>query len=328
MAKRIGFIGFDGVVALDLIGPMEAFAMAADAAAVEPSPYELVLLGLGSRPFRTTSGVTLVPHRALERARGLDTLIIPGGGGLRTSAIQTPVVAWLRRHAPGIRRVASVCTGIYGLVPSGLLDGRRATTHWRFAADVARRYPAVRMEPDALFVRDGSFYTSAGVTAGIDLSLALIEEDLGPKAAVQLAREMVVYLRRDGGQEQYSEPLRFQAQATDRFAELAAWMVGHLRHDLSIEALARRASLSPRHFHRLFTQSMGKSPATLVEELRLDEARRHLTRPGVSVARAAEAAGFRSADSMRRAFKRRFGLMPSSYAARFEAGRRGAYREA
>jgi transcriptional regulator GlxA family with amidase domain len=214
-----------------------------------------------------------------------------------------------------------VCTGIYGLAPSGLLDGRRATTHWRFAADVARRYPALRMEPDALFLRDGSFYTSAGVTAGIDLALALIEEDLGPKAAVRVAREMVVYFRRAGGQEQYSEPLRFQAQATDRFSELAAWMIGHLRHDLSIEALARRANLSPRHFHRLFTQSIGQSPATLVEHLRLDEARRHLTRSGVTVAQAAEAAGFRSADSMRRAFKRRFGLMPSSYAAHFHPRR-------
>src|SRR5262249_22809131 len=151
-----------------------------------PSPYELVLIGLTSRPFRTTSGITMVPQATLHRAPPLDTLIVPGGSGLRTSAVERRLTPWLRRHSPRIRRVASVCTGLYGLAASGLLDGRRATTHWRFAADVGRRYPALRMEPDSIFTRDGSFYTSAGVTAGIDLALALIEEDLGPKTALRV----------------------------------------------------------------------------------------------------------------------------------------------
>jgi len=307
---------YDGVVALDLVGPIEAFTIAGDLAPGRPRPYQTLVIGPSARPFRAESGVLMTPDRSFAQAPRLDTVIVPGGRGLREPRTQSRVTRWLARTAPRTRRVATVCTGIYGLAPTGLLDGRRVTTHWRFAQRVAREFPALQLERDSIFIKDGAFYTSAGVTAGIDLALALIEEDLGAQVALAVAREMVVYLKRAGGQEQFSEPLAFQTRAADRFAELAAWIAGHLRHDLSVETLAERVHLSPRQFHRRFTQSIGKSPAVLVEELRLDEARRRLTR-GVSVAAVADAVGFRSADSFRRAFERRYGVSPSAYAGRF-----------
>jgi transcriptional regulator GlxA family with amidase domain len=211
----------------------------------------------------------------------------------------------------------SICTGISGLAPSGLLDGRRATTHWRYAADVARHFPAIRLEPDRLFIKDGPLYTSAGITAAIDLTLALIEEDYGATLALAVARDLVVYLRRDGGQQQYSAPLQFQARAIDRFAELSCWMASHLDADLSVEALAARAALSPRQFARKFKSVFGMSPAERVETLRLDAAREHLTSSPAPVEAIARIVGFRSDDAFRRAFDRRFGLSPSDFRRRF-----------
>jgi transcriptional regulator GlxA family with amidase domain len=194
-----------------------------------------------------------------------------------------------------------------------LLDGCRATTHWRFAIDVAKRFPKLRMVPNALFVKDGKFYTSAGVTAGIDLALALIEEDLGAKIALSVAREMVVYLKRSGGQDQYSEPLQFQTNSSDRFAELVAWMTTNPTAEMSVESLARRASLSPRQFFRRFKEHFGSSPAMFVETQRLNEARRRLSAGESSIEGVAESVGFNGADSFRRAFERRFRVTPSKY---------------
>jgi len=256
-------------------------------------------------------------HALLDDAPPLDTFIVPGGRGLRETEANARIVAWLQAHARDCRRIASVCTGIYGLAPSGLLDGRRVTTHWRFARDVAQRFPKLQVDDNALYLRDGPCYTSAGITAGIDLSLALIEEDLGPRVALAVARDLVVYLKRPGGQAQYSEPLRMQVLSSDRFADLAAWMVGHLDHDLSVEALAARANLSPRHFSRRFAAIFGCAPARYVEDLRMSEARRMLSQDGASIQRVAAAVGFASADVFRRAFERRFGLSPSDYRERF-----------
>jgi transcriptional regulator GlxA family with amidase domain len=231
------------------------------------------------------------------------------------------VTAWIGSRAGRIRRVASVCTGIYGLAPSGLLDGRRVTTHWKFTADLARRFPRLRVEPNALYVKDGPFYTSAGVTAGIDLALALVEEDFGPQVALAAARVLVVYLKRAGGQEQYSEPLRFQTRSSDRFSELAAWMAGHLHQDLSVEALASRACVCGRHFSRRFKDAFGSTPAAFVEDLRLNESRRLLSSNTGTIESVAESVGFRSADSFRRAFERRFGITTTGYRGRFSLGR-------
>lgn len=317
---RIGLLGYDGITALDLVGPMEAFAAAAIDAGEGPARrcYEVGIIGLTSKQFQAESSLAIKPHYTIKDAPEVDTLILPGGSGLRQKDTNAIVSAWLKSQAGRIRRIASVCTGIYGLAPTGLLDGRRVTTHWRFVRDVAQRFPRLNVDPNALFLKDGPFYTSAGITAGIDLSLALIEEDYGAAVALSVARELVVYLKRDGGQEQYSEPLRFQAQAGDRFADLAAWILSHLHQDLSVDALAEQACLCPRHFSRQFKHVFGVTPAAFVESLRLDEARRRLTTPHYTIEKVATSVGFQSADAFRRAFERRFGVPPSTYRSRFE----------
>jgi transcriptional regulator GlxA family with amidase domain len=321
--RRIGFLGFDGVTALDLVGPAEVFstAVAAEPATGKGTLYEVMIIGVTGRPFTSNSGIVFKPARTLETAPALDTVIVPGGEGLREPRTNARVTEWIRSRAGRIRRVASVCTGIYGVAPSGLLDGRRVTTHWKFTADLARKFPRLRVEPNALYVKDGPFYTSAGVTSGIDLSLALVEEDFGPQVALAAARVLVVYLKRAGGQEQYSEPLRFQTKSSDRFSELAAWMAGHLHQDLSVEALASRACVCSRHFSRRFKDAFGSTPAAFVEDLRLNESRRLLSSNTGTIESVAETVGFRSADSFRRAFERRFGITPTGYRGRFSLGR-------
>jgi transcriptional regulator GlxA family with amidase domain len=316
---RIGLIGYEQANALDLAGPAEAFASAVRAAGNgKPERcYEVVIIGLTKRPFATESGLIFQPATTLSAAPKLDTLIVPGGCGLRRPAVNRKVAGWILERTKTTRRVASVCTGIYGLAATGLLDGRSVTTHWRFTDDVARCFPALKVKPNALFVKDGQFYTSAGVTAGIDLALAMIEEDFGSKVALAAAREMVVYLKRSGGQEQYSEPLRFQASASDRFAELVAWMTNNPTAEMSVEALARRASLSPRQFFRRFKEHFGSSPAVFVETLRLNEARRRLSAGEPSIDHVAESVGFNGVDSFRRAFTRRFRVTPSKFRRNF-----------
>lgn len=317
--KRIGFLGFDGVMALDLVGPMDAFANAP--CGEEPDAtvggYEIVILALERQPFTSESGLVMHPNARLCDAPPLDTLVVPGGCGLRRPKVLHAVVPLLRKLAERTRRVASVCTGLYALAETGLLDGRRVATHWRFTEALSHAYPALRVDPDALFVKDGKYYSSAGITAGIDLALALIEEDYGPRAALGVARELVVYLKRSGGQEQFSEPLKFQTSAANRFSHLASWIVEHLDQDLSIEALAQRVFMSPRHFGRLFKQSFGRTPAVYAEDLRLGEARHRLTEGNATIAHIASSLGYQSDDAFRRAFERRFRLAPANYRARF-----------
>jgi transcriptional regulator GlxA family with amidase domain len=315
----IGIIGFDQVDALDLVGPAEAFA---SAQTVDPKgnpvpAYEVVILGLTNSRFAAESGIDFQPQNTLRTAPKLDTIIIPGGAGLRRSDTNRTVSRWIDDRATKTRRIVSICTGIYALAATGLLHGRRVTTHWRFAPDVARRFPNLQVQPNALFIRDGNFYTSAGVTAGIDLALALIEEDLGRKAALRVARDLVVYLKRPGGQDQYSEPLRFQTMATDRLAELASWIATNPQRDLSITVLADRACLSPRHFIRRFKAVFGQSPGAFVQDRRLDEARRRLTAENISIDAIAASVGFQSTDAFRRAFRHRFRITPTRYRRNF-----------
>ena len=312
---RVGFLGYEQANALDLVGPAEAFASAFrdNGKGKLERCYEVSIIGLTRQSFVTESGIVFQPTVTIENAPKLDTLIIPGGSGLRAPQINRKVSEWILEKVKVTRRIASVCTGIYGLAATGLLDGRRVTTHWRWAAAVARQFPKLRMHPNALFVKDGQFYSSAGVTAGIDLALALIEEDFGAKVALTVAREMVVYLKRSGGQEQYSEPLQFQTNSSDRFAELVSWMTNNPTAQMSVESLARRASLSPRQFFRRFKEHFGSSPAMFVETLRLNEARRRLSVGESSIENLAESVGFNGADSFRRAFERRFRVTPSKY---------------
>jgi transcriptional regulator GlxA family with amidase domain len=314
-AKRIGLIGFDGVAAIDLVGVLDAFSIANWRET--PARYETATIAATDAPFRAESGLRLLPDTTFEHAPAFDTLIVPGGPGLRRAEILAPVADWLKSRAGETRRMVSVCTGLYGLAAAGVMDGRRATTHWRHAAAFARRFPAVKLEPDAIFIKDGPFYTSAGMTAGIDLALALIEEDHGPAHALNVARQMVVYMKRSGGQLQYSEPLRSQTRAGDRFADLVARMVGDLSADWSVEIMAAEIGLSPRQFTRRFKAAFDTSPGAYLDALRLDEARLRLASGRDGIARIAHAVGFSSDDAFRRAFERRFGVTPTAYRSRF-----------
>jgi transcriptional regulator GlxA family with amidase domain len=316
-------LAFPRVNALDLTGPCEVFATANEHAGGS-APYRLAISCLGGSPVPTEHGFPIggTPGAAAEEV--FDTIIVPGGAGLRDPQTNRAAADWILGRAERGRRVVSVCTGLYGLAATGLLDGRRATTHWRFCADVARLHPDIRLEPDAIFIRDGRFYTSAGITAAIDLSLALVEEDLGPRAALAVARELVVCLKRPGGQLQYSEPLRFQSHASDRFADLAAWIPANLTGDLSVEALAARVHLSRRQFSRAFRATFTTSPADHVETLRLSEATRHLSTGQGSIDSIAASVGYASADAFRHAFERRYGVPPTAYRARFTSINEGA----
>lgn len=318
MARRIGFVGFRGVTALDLIGPHEVFAAANALNGDLGQLYETVVVAARPAPFVCDSGITLTPQEDFATADAFDTLITPGGAGLREPEIQREVAAWLKLQSPRTRRMVSVCTGLYGLAATGLLDGRRAATHWNHAEDAARCFPNVTIDSSVLYLADPPFYTSAGITAGIDLALALVEEDNGSALALAVARELVVYLKRPGGQAQFSKPLQFQARATDRFAELAAWLPDHLTEDLTLHALAERVHASPRHFARLFKHAFGATVADYVETLRLEAARDRLGTPGQTLETISASVGFRSPDVFRRAFERRFGVTPSLYAKSFQ----------
>jgi transcriptional regulator GlxA family with amidase domain len=329
MTRRIGFLGFDGIQTLDLSGPVDAFMSDAfksgavasfngnQGDANGKSPYEVVVIGLTGKRFTTSSGLTMQADITTTKKVRVDTLIIPGGPGLREPGVAERAAAWISAVAPSTRRVASVCTGIYGLAPTGLLDGRRVTTHWSASRDIAARYPKLNVDSDAIFLKDGRYYTSAGVTAGIDLALAMIEEDLGGHVALAVARELVVFFKRPGGQHQFSELLQFQFEASDHLADVAAWVQTHLRGDLSVDALADRACLSVRQFARAFKQEFGTTPAAFVENARLAEASRRLLSRRVNIETVARSVGYASEDVFCRAFERRLGVTPRNYRNRF-----------
>ncbi len=316
--RRIGILGYDGVQALDVAGPADTFGTASALIGGKSASYEVVLLNVKRGKIVTESGICFYSDTTLSRDGLLDTIIVPGGHALRLDTkVRTVVARWLRENASRARRVASVCTGIYAFAEAGLLEGRAATTHWRFAHDVQERWPGIKIHADAIFIKDGKYYTSAGVTAGIDLCLSFIEEDFGSEVALEAARLMVVYLKRSGGQLQYSAPLLLQTRAKSSFGDIAAWIRGHLNDDLTVESIAERADLSPRHLTRKFKTTFGITPADFVEELRLDEARWLLVNAGDSVAKVAEDIGYSNDDTFRRAFERRFGVAPTEYRKRF-----------
>lgn len=312
--KCIGLLGFENVTASHLAGPADAFAAAAlDNGYGGRIPcYEVCTVGLTAAPFKAESGTIFKPQKTLRTAPEFDTIIIPGGSGLRQPEVNRAVSEWIRSRAERTRRIASVCTGIYGLAPTGLLDGRAVTTHWRFARDVAERFPKLRVDHKKQLIRDGCFYTSAGLTAGLDLSLMLIEEDYGQQVAFSLGRELVMYLAQRNVEAQPTDPLYFQDQSMDRFARLVSWIVRNLSEDLSVDALARRACMCPRGFSRAFKSVFGSLPGAFVENLRLNEARRRLSTNRKTLQSVAESVGFRDTGTFRRAFARRFGTRPSA----------------
>jgi transcriptional regulator GlxA family with amidase domain len=317
--RHVVIVGYDQITSLDLSGPLEAFssALLQNSAGKSEPCYKVTIAALGAKTFCSESGMRITASCSLSSLRQVDTLIIPGGRGMRNPAMAAKLARWINQRVDRIRRIASVCTGVYGLASTGLLDGRRVTTHWKFATDLAARFPQLKVDANPLYIREGKFYTSAGVTAGIDLSLALIEEDFGPQVALEVARELVVYVKRPGGQEQFSGLLRFQMVSTSRFADLPTWILGHLDHDLSVQALARRMNLCPRQFSRRFKTEFTSSPAAFVQRLRLDEARTRLAAGNSTVERVADSVGFHDPDSFRRAFVKCFGVPPQQYRSRF-----------
>ncbi len=321
---RVLIVGLPPAQMLDVTGPLEVFAMANRCCelAGAPTPYEISVAAPRAGALATSSGVALLaPHGLDDLPRGIDTLLVAGGLGAREAAKDRPLMTSLAAACAKVPRVGSICTGAFALAATGLLDGRRATTHWAHFDEFAGLFPAVRLERDALFVRDGSFHSSAGISAGIDSALAMVEEDLGRALALEVARGLVVFLKRPGGQSQFSAQLSAEAAAgdADRFAELTRWMAAHLRHDLSVERLAERVAMSPRNFARRFVEALRMTPARYVQLLRLDAARRLLTDGNAPVPRIAERCGFASAEAMRVAFQRHLNVAPSEFRARFRS---------
>ncbi len=279
--------------------------------------HRIRISALSPYPVATTAGLSIVADAGLEAlAPPIDTLILAGGAGARAAADNPALVAHVTRLAAAAPRVASVCTGAFPLAATGLLDGRRAVTHWAYCDLLQRRHPAIRVEPDAIFVTDGKVHSSAGVTAGIDLALALVERDHGAATALAIARRLVVFLRRPGGQSQFSSHLLAGA-GTGPFADLVGWMQDHPDADLTVEALAGRAAMSPRTFARRFAEALGLTPGQYVLRLRLDAARRLLTEGALPVGGVARRCGFGMAEAMRLAFQRQLGIAPQQFRERF-----------
>ena len=316
--RRILVLAFPQAKLLDVTGPCEVFA---DANRVlGRGGYEVDLVAAEPGPFETSSGVHLVAHHGYASAPGtVDTLLVSGGPGVDRAAADPALLRWIERAPGRVRRVGSVCTGALLLAAAGVLDARRATTHWAFCDRLAREYPRVAVDPDPIFVRDGNVYTSAGVTAGIDLALALVEEDLGREAALAIARNLVVFVRRPAGQSQFSAPLELQAADREPLRELQAWVAGRLAEDLSVETLARRVHMSPRNLGRVFRREVGSTPARFVERVRVEGARRRLEETSAGLEQIARECGFGSPDAMRRSFLRVIRVAPSDYRARFRA---------
>ncbi|MBL7489334.1 GlxA family transcriptional regulator [Frankia sp. AgB1.9] len=326
--RTVVIVMFDEVQSLDVTGPLEVLTAAGRAARPDPG-YRVLTASLDGRPVRTSSGLVLTPHADLRELPGLDRaqpdvtaldlLLVAGGSGGRAPG--TDLVAWVRKLAPRARRVASVCTGAFVLAEAGLLTGRAATTHWASCAEFARRFPEVALRPDALFVRDGNVLTSGGVTAGVDLTLALVAEDLGREVALTVARHLLVDLRRPGGQAPFGTgpvPGRSQpATHAGPLAELRQWIDGHPAEDLSVAALAKRVSLSERQLTRAFQTEAGMPPGRYVDEARLRAACRLLEETSDGVESVARRSGYGSAEAMRRAFARSVGIPPSEYRRRF-----------
>jgi transcriptional regulator GlxA family with amidase domain len=320
--RTVVIIAFAQCQALDVSGPHEVFASRAlpGAGGTGRSPYRILVASPLGGDVETMSGLTFAKTVPLHHLRGiLDTVLVVGGtqNAIEYAMRHTNLVAWLRSAAGSVRRLGSVCTGAFLLAEAGLLDGRRATTHWESCARLATRYPKITVEPDAIFVADRPIYTSAGVSASIDLSLALVEEDLGQSAALAIARELVLFLRRPGGQSQFSAGLRAQAGASHRLRDLVSWMVEHPNSDLSVAALARRVRMSERHFARVFKSGTGKTPSRFAAAVRVERAKTFLEESDWPLARVAERSGFGSVDGLQREVRRFLGITPHQYRERF-----------
>jgi transcriptional regulator GlxA family with amidase domain len=311
--RKVVIVGPAPVQVLDVTGPLEVFSNAPD--------YDIQLANPGpERTLQTNRGVALGHATPIAEIRGaIDTLVIVGGPGAESGRYDPNFIAWIAEAAKQVRRVASICTGAFVLAEAGLLNGKQAVTHWSFCDRLAREYPEVVVRRDPVYVRDGSIYTSAGITAGIDLSLALVEEDHGHETALNIARFLVMFLVRPGGQAQYSHMLSHQAVTSQPLRELQVWMLQHLREDLTVDSLAERMGMSARHFTRVCLRETGTNPGQFVDRMRVEAAQQIIDSSSRGLKEIADSCGFKSADAMRRTFLRVLGIAPAEYSRRFRS---------
>lgn len=321
--RRIAVVTYPGVQSLDVTGPLEVFAGAQSLleAGASPDPgYELCTISRDGQPLRTSSGLTITPDFSLSTApERIDTLIVAGGSGHEEACADQALIDWIADGAQTARRTASVCTGAFLLARAGLLDGRRACTHWAFARRLQRLHPQIQVDAEPIFVRDGRVWSSAGVTAGMDLALALVEEDLDRDAALTIARHLVLFLRRPGNQSQFSATLAAQQAGREPLCEIQRMVLEDVAGDHSVAAMAARVHMSPRHFARAFRAETGITPARHVERVRLEAARRRLEDTSDPVAEIASRCGFGTPETMRRVFLRTLEVGPAEYRRRFHA---------
>ncbi len=319
-AKTVYVLAFANAQVLDVTGPLQVFASANDLLRQQglPAPYVATVIADPGGPVPTSSGLALLAEPLPAPDAPSDTLIISGGWGVYAAAREPHLVQWVAQQAGRSRRVASVCTGAFLLAASGWLDGRRVVTHWTRCEQLAREYPQLQVEANPIFINDGAVWTSAGVTAGIDLALALVEQDLGRGVALEVARHLVVFLKRPGGQSQFSVTLALQ-QDGNRFDDLHAWIAENLAMDLGIPTLALQAGMSERSFVRHYRADTGQTPARAVELIRIETARRLLADTTLAIKRIAAQCGFGSEETLRRGFLRAMGVTPQAYRERFSA---------
>jgi len=317
MRRAVAVTAYDQMNLLDLSGPLQALATA-NRHVDKDQQYDVHVVSVYGGAITTSCGLQVVTA-AVDSLRDvrLDTLIVPGGCAGSYFDAQSALAHWVADVAPGVRRVASVCTGAFVLAEAGLLEGRKAATHWNWADQLHERFPDVEVDPDHIFVKDGRIWTSAGVSAGIDLTLALIEEDFGHRVAIETARQLVVFVKRAGGQSQFSVSLKAQASKDARFADLHAWMAANLRNDLHVDRLAEQAGMSSRTFARTYLATVGRTPAKTVDAMRLEAACRALEETSLPLKAIATQVGHADEQALRRAFQRELGIGPSDYRARF-----------
>jgi transcriptional regulator GlxA family with amidase domain len=321
--RHIGMLAFTGCEILDVCGPLDIFCytnyMLQHLGKTSQAAYSFEILAEQAGPVSTTFGVKIVADRAFAEAGDeFDTLLVAGGLGALAARENREMVEWIGQRSLGARRVASICTGAFLLAESGMLNGRKATTHWNFCENLARDYPALQVEPDRIFISDGEFYTSGGITAGIDLALALVEEDWGSEVANRVARFLLVFFRRPGGQSQFSSFIPAEAKTRMDVRELQGWIIDHPAEDLSVEALAQRLAMSPRNFARVFLKEVGVTPANFVEQIRINVARSKIEQTKQPMKIICEQSGFGSDENMRRAFQRHLKVSPQDYRERFQ----------
>jgi transcriptional regulator GlxA family with amidase domain len=311
--RKVVIVGPPPVQVLDVTGPLEVLSNAPD--------YEVQLANPGlERTLQTNRGVVLGDATPIADVRGpIDTLVVAGGPGAENGSYDPNFIAWIAKSAKQSRRVASICTGAFLLAEAGLLNGKQAVTRWSFCDRLAREYPKILVRPEPIYLRDGFIYTSAGITAGIDLSLALVEEDHGHETALKIARFLVMFLVRPGGQAQYSHMLSHQAITSQPLRELQVWMLQHLRDDLTVESLAERIGVSARHFTRVCLRETGMNPGQFVDRMRVEAAQQIIDSSSRGLKEIADFCGFKSADAMRRTFLRILRVTPAEYASRFKS---------